>query len=785
MKTLNTICLILLLSPIFSYSKIDIEKVKSDFEIMQNSGNAGREFWLTVPPKNIKPFYTPKRNIYLLSSVRTKVDITIKGSSYTNTIEILPNIVTHLDINNNYIEPTTDDFENPKPSDVYQDMALHIESELPIVVYVFLKQIQISDGYFAIPTTGASEKYINMTYYSSDYANGLIPSYTAIVSHYDSTNIKLVLGGGKLANDVLKLKDGKSIKTGESTTQIMNSGDVFLLGSSGNLQDISGSLIESDKPISIVSAVNEVNIPLGKGDPDCITQMEFPTDVWGKQFFFTPLEYRDSISFFRAFASEDNTNVYRNGELMGNIKKGGGADFGEAYIEFDTWKQSTNMQPATITSDKPIGITYYNSLERHKYIGVYNINPLIFQLPCIEQGVTTAIFAVPYKHTEGFPLFYSNFINITFPLENGSIPEDLEILKFDSLGTLSEIIRPYLDKEIKLNRFDGEYNGKEYGSVTYQIERNRVYHIKSDYSKFVTYSYGAEKVVGYGLPSAFSLYNRTLGDSLSPVVYYEQDCEGNINLNTATVTDMPMNEEHRSNIADAYMMAGENYEFKWETESGEFIPGRNQTLKWSLEKINKSKPASALLYFVDKAGNDTTIFIESEPKAELEMVTSLNEIRNPKFKTFSFQDTIRNLSSYQSLYITRLEIAKTDSKFKIDSFEPSGWTPGIAIPPNQERYINYTFTDDKIEDNMNYKDSIYIGIGVNNGNQITECDFKPFSEVAVSTLYPRLFATQKQDFGTFDKATKAIKLQDTIRNLSTETDLYLSRIELKQKRNKY
>ena len=82
---------------------------------------------------------------------------------------------------------------------------------------------------------------------------------------------------------------------------------------------------------------------------------------------------------------------------------------------------------------------------------------------------------------------------------------------------------------------------------------------------------------------------------------------------------------------------------------------------------------------------------------------------------------------------------------------------------------------------MTYKDSIYIGYGVNNGDQITECEFKPFSEVSVSTIYPQLFATQKLDFGSFDDKSKTIKLQDTIRNLSTKTDMYLSKIELKEK----
>ncbi|MFA7326334.1 MAG: hypothetical protein WC121_06690 [Candidatus Kapaibacterium sp.] len=50
MITLNKIILILLFTPIFTYSKIDVEKVKSDFEVIQNSGNTGREFWLTFTP---------------------------------------------------------------------------------------------------------------------------------------------------------------------------------------------------------------------------------------------------------------------------------------------------------------------------------------------------------------------------------------------------------------------------------------------------------------------------------------------------------------------------------------------------------------------------------------------------------------------------------------------------------------------------------------------------------------------------------------------------------------
>ena len=782
MKTLNTICLILLFTPIFSYSKIDVGKVKSDFEVMQNSGNAGREFWLTFTPIDTRNGAEKYKNLYIFSSVKTKIEINVKGKNYYRSYDILPNVPNLIKIESEIIEPTTLDAFDIQNSKVYEDMAVHIESEFPIVVYVFLKRYNVPEGYFALPSYLTSNKYVSMSYFSSNVIGALIPCQTLVVAPYDSTNIELTVGGGKLAEEFIKFDDNRNIGTGQSTTQKMNKGDVFVLRGSGDLQDLSGTLIKSDKPILITSGMSETAIPLNSPSPSVITEMEFPTDVFGKHFFFTPLINKDSVSYFRVFASEDNTNVYRNGELMGNIKKGGGADFGDSYLEFDNWKSSINMKPATITSDKPIGLMYYNKFEsRSNTINIYHRDAHMLQIPSIEQGVNSAIFANPHNQAEGEVLFRSNKIVITFPLENGSIPKDIVIRKFDSLGTLSNVIKLYEDQEIELNIFEGDYNGKEYGSVSFEIENNRVYHLKSVHSKFVCYSYGADLIRGYGLPSAFSLYNRTLGDSLPPVVYYEQDCDGNINLNTATVTDMPMNEENRSNIADAYMMAGENYEFKWETESGEFIPGRNQTIRWSLEKINKNQPASALLYFVDKSGNDTTIFIESDPKAELEIKTTYNEIRNPNFKTISFQDTIRNLSNYQSLYITRLELANTDSKFKIDSYEPSGWTPGTPIPPNQERYINYTFTDDNIEDNKTYSDSVYIGFGVNNGDQITECEFKPFSEISVSTVYPHLFATQKHNFGTFDDNSKSIKLQDTIRNLSTKSDLYLTRIELKEK----
>ena len=77
MKILPTIILLLTLFPTNSYAEIDVEKVMSDFEVMQKSGNAGREFWISNIPIHQKFSKPDSVKIYIMSSVKTNVEISI------------------------------------------------------------------------------------------------------------------------------------------------------------------------------------------------------------------------------------------------------------------------------------------------------------------------------------------------------------------------------------------------------------------------------------------------------------------------------------------------------------------------------------------------------------------------------------------------------------------------------------------------------------------------------------------------------------------------------------
>lgn len=204
MKTLYIICLLLFILSTYSFSKIDVEKVKSNLEVMQNAGNAGREFWLSVTPVHWQSYSPDSISLYVLSTVKSKLDVSIGSKFYSRSFEVEPNIIKLIRIDTSYTNPIKSDSTKLKDADIYPKSGIHIKSDYPIIVYVYTKRAFHSDGYFAIPTVASTNRYINMNYYSSDYGNLLFPCYTSVISHSDNTKVKITMGGGQAALNSMK-----------------------------------------------------------------------------------------------------------------------------------------------------------------------------------------------------------------------------------------------------------------------------------------------------------------------------------------------------------------------------------------------------------------------------------------------------------------------------------------------------------------------------------------------------------------------------------------------------
>ena len=789
MKFLTLLSIILLLTFSSLFSGIDVQEIKEKLALIQNTGNSGRDFWFTIPPVYESESGNQDNTIEILvtSVINTEVTVSVpKG--YTKTKSTIPNGVISFQLTPNQAQPILYDGMQEKilKAKVYKGAAIHVVSDFPIIVYVAVKFKSNSDGFFAIPTKYFGTKYINAAYKEPALSSkGLFTPFTGVVAAYDNTNVNFTMGGGDEGDDAVPFDDGSLIETGESKSTNMSRGDVLLLSINGQRQDLSGSLFVGDKPFAIVSGMHCANIPVGNRSCDYAVNMEFPIKNWGKTHMVTPQMDRAYNGVVRIYASEPNTSVYRDGSFIGTIKLGGGSSMNLAYFETRIWPQKDDLgerippKPTTFTSNKPTQIIYYNtgSEEDKDYNKDLYSDPYMAQVPPIESAVTNAVVSSPNALGGKLP-FTENYLKITFPLVNNKIPDDL---LFADLSTSN--IKPKYTRlsEVFSTTFDTfaiTYEGKKYASKKLNLPTAGVYSFKSDSSRFKVESFGAGSYENYGFPSAFNLRDLNSEDDIAPIISYIQQCEGDVLMEDGLVTDLPNDIEKRSNLADVFMLAGDNYKFEVNKSGPDFILGKNATSNWALKVIDKSKPASAIIYAVDMVGNDTTILI-NYVNPEIEATSTIISLQNPNIKEITFQDTIRNTSKNSPLYLSRIEFGNKNSVFKIESYEPKGWDMSMPILPNSEIYLNVKFAKENIDNTDIYSDSLFIGLGIDRDGQIEECTYYAIANYRVYAQYPMYVLESSNDFGELNVESKPIKLQETIRNLSESAPLYISRLDFK------
>ena len=758
---------------------VDEEEMKEKLPLMMGQSNVGKDYWFSIPPcyEDESAGYDNFVKVLITSPNNTQVTVEVPGKGYHKQKTTIANGVIEFQLTPTVAQPILHSGRSNtvQPAKVYKGAGVHVYSDDPIVVYVVVRYHWTSDGFLAIPSTAFGTEYINMVFKEPAlWNNGWFNPFTAVTTPYDNTQINFTMGGGDNGNDAVPLDGGRLVKTGESASEIMQSGDVWLLSINGQLQDLSGSKITGNKPFSIVSGVHCANFPVGNRACDYTVEMELPTYTWGKQYYVTPMKGRTFNGIVRVFASQNNTNVYRDGDYRGTIKKGGGGEMGIGYLEFRLWDklddfgQAIEPKIATITADKPISIMYYNTGTQEDAISVIS-DPFMMTMSPIEQFNTEMYFPSP-NATGGSDPFTVNYVNLVFELHEDFMPRDLQFAEFSTTGREPEWIPVSERFGAGFEQFVIPYKGKYYGTTTLTLGTEGVYGIKSDSTRFVAYSYGFSDWDSYGFPTAAALRDLTKPDTNTPIPSYVQSCDGDIEKDMGTVTDMPDDDDVRSNMADLYLIKelSENYLFDWRSRSGEFIPGQQRTLSWWLTVIDKKKYAKAVIYFTDRAGNDTTITVEYHPP-EYEVTGDLHYgILAETGAPVILKDTIRNLGA-SPLHITRVELQNNNQGFSIDSYEPAGWTPPMAIAAGEEVVVNIEF--DPVAALAGgkrpiYKDSLGVGYGDEN---FEECGFE-YETLQDAFLGAPEIVVGDWDFGSYNIATAGtVSKVIQIKNVGTKT----------------
>ncbi|MDN3648047.1 PKD domain-containing protein [Reinekea marina] len=329
----------------------------------------GKDFTIAFPT-NYEGSGIP--TLFFSAQENTEVKVTIPGLAIEETLQVLAGEVGTLAL------PQA---ANRLGSGEIKDLGVFVESSQDISVYGMNEVKFTTDGFTALPNDVLGREYYILSYYPLNRNNWRLDSELVIVATEDNTQVQIIpsvdINSSFLAHELQQIT--------------LNKGQTFQLSSYE--EDVSGTFIRASLPIGVYGAHECADVPSRDsriGWCDYLVETMIPVNNWGYHYDLIPLATRLSGDVFRVMASEDNTPVDVNGQVVAILAAG---EFYEAVIN----------GPMSVSSSKPIMVAQYAMGQ-----GADNINadPFMMNIVPFEQFLSEYLFTTP---ADGF---VNNFVNV-------------------------------------------------------------------------------------------------------------------------------------------------------------------------------------------------------------------------------------------------------------------------------------------------------------------------------------------------------------------------------------
>ena len=373
------------------------------------ASHEGTEFWVPVTI-NLGPFDEDATfDINLVShAVDTEVTIAIPLLDIVETLSLTANEIATYTISLSAFNDVGGFLLNQ----TIENGAIHITSASPISAYFMNQQENTTDGFLGLPKSSLGKEYVGLTYNMLTQAGivstvdaGQLGSMLTIVATEDNTQVTI--------DPVMDIFPGEQahIEVGTPIELILNAGDVYNLEAKGSFKaDLTGTLINADKPINVLGQVECTYVPVGSPACDHLVEQLPPIEALGTEYFTAPfwgrevnggiggVEYGDR---FRVVAPYDNTNVYLNGVLRAQLDQS----------EFYEFASDAGLH---VTANQPVLLMQYANSDRfddrfRTQLARDFADPFMVVVSPVEQYLTRYTINTPARDLE------FNFVNVIIP----------------------------------------------------------------------------------------------------------------------------------------------------------------------------------------------------------------------------------------------------------------------------------------------------------------------------------------------------------------------------------
>ncbi|GEM_PF-1156767 len=350
----------------------------------QGPDTMGKEFWLAfgvhLGPLYSSPGEDPAKFLHLSSRQEAHVTVAIPGMGWTQSYVVEPGDVTTVAV-------PWDAYANGE--DGIANVGIHVTSDQEIAVYGMSQQATSSDGFTALPVDVLGNSYVaiaDMVHPYDTYVYGL------------GTQIEVVGTEDETTVTIIPSVDAGTHLAGIPYEVTLDKGQVYQLQTTTNYVDLTGTQIQSDRPVAVFSG-NQRN-------PYVVEQL-LPVMNWGDHYITVPMAPASSGDAFRVLAAEDGTQVTVNGVAIAPLSAG-------QYYE---WQGSAAQD---INSNKPVLVAQYaNGYQSNPWA---NVDATMVIVPPADSALTAYMISTP---AYGFGSHFINFwttAGTTVLLDGEAIP---------------------------------------------------------------------------------------------------------------------------------------------------------------------------------------------------------------------------------------------------------------------------------------------------------------------------------------------------------------------------
>lgn len=204
-------------------------------------------------------------------------------------------------------------------SDTRTGGVYRVQSDIPIAAYLHSTLVNdaSNDASLLLPTATLRRNYVAASYpgfvdaNKPDDVNGR-PSFFMAIALYDDTTVTWTPKADTYGNGF----SIPPVAPGEVGTVTLNRHDVVQVGASSTVNldypkhDVSGTVVEADKNVWLLSGTDCAFVPYGTGYCNHLQEQMLPLEYWGKKYVGAHSPTRSTEEhYWRLYAGEDNTKI--------------------------------------------------------------------------------------------------------------------------------------------------------------------------------------------------------------------------------------------------------------------------------------------------------------------------------------------------------------------------------------------------------------------------------------------------------------------------------------------